>query len=132
MKNEFCEPKKIIKKRIKKRDQIIEQVVERKVHCVEYTEKVVSEEIFKIRSNKPEPDDEEEIIEEEEILEEKDIKSRIKQNIKKLIIKGDKIIKKIIEREKDLENVNEVIIPMQAKFMKMAQLGPHLQHIKIF
>ena len=62
MKNEFCEPKKIIKKRIKKGDQIFGQVVERQEHCAKYTEKVVSEEISKISSNKPEPNDEEEEI----------------------------------------------------------------------
>jgi hypothetical protein len=59
-KDEFCEPKRIIKKRIKKENQIIEQIVERQAHCVEYTEKVLSEEIFNVRSNKPELDDEEE------------------------------------------------------------------------
>ena len=111
VKDEFCEPKKVIKKRIKKGDQIIEQVVERQAHCVEYTEKVVSEQIFKFTSNKPE--DGEETIEEEEIIEEKDGKNGIIQKIKKLIIKGDKTTEQIIERQKDGENINEIVISVK-------------------
>ena len=113
VKDEFCEPKKVIKRKIKKGDQVIEQIVERQAHCVEYTEKVVSEVIFKSKGNKS--DNDEEIIEEEEILEEEDVKNGKRQKVKKVIIQGNKTTEQIIERQTCGNNVNEIVISVEEK-----------------